>query len=67
MELENRIIVEHGVSIQIARMFGVTSAMVGKALHGKGNTELAKKIRHVALTQYGGKKIRFVKTEKKKS
>ncbi len=65
MEFEKRIVVEHGVSTQIARMFGVTSAMVGKALHGKGKTELAEKIRHVALTQYGGKRIRLVETENK--
>lgn len=57
MEYKKRIIVEHGVSSKLAKVFNVTNAMVTKALHGRGGSELAIKIRYVAISQYGGKEI----------
>lgn len=53
----NRIWVEHGVGRKLAKVFDCTIVMVSYALNGKKNTELAKKIRHTALTQYNGKEI----------
>lgn len=61
MEKQNEIKVEHGDGGKIARVFGVTNAMVSKALKGKGYSDLARKIRHVALTQYKGREMVEVK------
>ena len=36
---------------------GCTREMVSKALNYKKNTELARRIRHVARSQYGGTEI----------
>ncbi len=53
----SRIYVPYGAGRKLAKVFGCTLQMVSIALAGKKNTELAKKIRHTALTQYGGKEI----------
>ncbi|MGE4585835.1 MAG: hypothetical protein AB7D05_00670 [Mangrovibacterium sp.] len=63
MEEQNRIVVEYGKVTKIANVFKVTNAMVSKALRGKTNTALAKKIRQVAIKQYDGRKMRFVSSE----
>ncbi len=53
-----RIYVPYGVGRKLTKVFGCTLQMVSVALAGKRNTELAKKIRHTALTQYGGTEIK---------
>jgi hypothetical protein len=58
-EIKNRIIVAHGANGKIAKAFGVTNAMVGKALHGRGDSDLSKKIRYVAITQYEGQEVQL--------
>lgn len=60
MEKQNKIVVEHGKRKDIAKVFNVTDAMVSKALSGQSTTELAKKIRYVAMTQYAGRETVFV-------
>ncbi len=52
-----RIWVPYGVGRKIAKIFGCSVIMVSLSLNGAKDTKLAKKIRHVALTQYGGKEI----------
>ncbi len=52
-----RIYVPYGVGRKLTEIFGCTLQMVSVALAGKKNTDLAKKIRHTALTQYNGKEI----------
>lgn len=48
------IMVGYGKVRKIAYVFGCSESMVSKSLHGHKNNELAVKIRHVALTQFGG-------------
>ena len=48
------IMVEYGSLKKIAKVFKVSVPMVSMSLRGHRMGELAKKIRHVALTQYGG-------------
>jgi len=48
---------ERGTNLKIARALGVTKEMVSKAVCGRKNTTLARKIRHVAVKQYGGQQI----------
>ena len=52
--MSKRIVMERGAVSKIARSLGCTKEMVSKSLNYKKDTELAKKIRHVACTQYGG-------------
>ncbi len=63
MEIQNRIVVQHGKSKEIARVFNVTDAMVSKALSGNSSSKLAQKIRHVAKTQFGGREMAFVESQ----
>lgn len=58
------IMVEHGGLKKIAKAFNCTSAMVSMSLRGHRTGELAKKIRHVALTQYDGMEMMPVEKEK---
>ena len=55
-----KIIVKHGDKLKIAKVFNVTSGMVGAALNGRRNSDLAKKIRYVATSQYDGKMMQPV-------
>lgn len=48
------IMVPHGKVVEIAKVLGISKAMVSHSLRGQKNNELAKKIRHVALEQYDG-------------
>ncbi len=52
-----RIILEYGKVKQLAWTFRCSREMVSKALHFKKNSELARKIRYVAVQQYGGIEI----------
>lgn len=61
------IMVGHGKVREIARVFKITESMVSMSLRGKRDTELAKKIRHVALTQYGGVEMKPVKRNTKEN
>jgi hypothetical protein len=63
MEIQNRIVVQHGRCKLIAKAFNVTDAMVSKALSGKSSSELARKIRYVAKTQYGGREMEFIESQ----
>ena len=42
------------------KFFDISKAMVSMSLRGKRNGELAKKIRHTALEQYGGVEMKPV-------
>ncbi|MBQ9658463.1 MAG: hypothetical protein IJV31_06825 [Clostridia bacterium] len=55
--MEKRIIVDNGIKKQIAKALSCTVQMVSLALLYRRNTILAKKIRYVALKEYGGVKI----------
>lgn len=57
----NIIKVESGKLEEIMKVFKVSKPYVSMALNGKRNGELAKKIRHVALTQYDGQEFQPVK------
>jgi predicted transcriptional regulator len=48
------IMVGHGKANKIARALKVSKSMVSMSLKGRVKSEKAKKIRYVALTQYGG-------------
>lgn len=60
------VMVEHGKMQEIAKAFGCTVAMVSYSLKGRRNGEMAKKIRHVALTQYDGVEMIPVQKSDKK-
>ena len=61
------IVVPYGKMREIAKAFGVDESMVSKSLRNKRNGDLAKKIRHVALTQFDGVEMQQVnKTDTKK-
>lgn len=55
--MEKRIIVDNGIKKQIAKALSCTVQMVSLALLYRKNSVLAKKIRYVALKEYGGIKI----------
>lgn len=48
-----RILVERGEVIKLARLLGVARKTVGEALSGQTHTELANKIRKMALLRGG--------------
>jgi len=58
------IMVEHGNVKKIAKAFNCSLALVSLSLRGHRMGERAKKIRHVALTQYDG--VEMVPVEKEK-
>jgi len=55
--------VKYGKVREIARVFGCSESMVSLSLTGYKNSELATKIRHVALVQFGGKEFLEVKPD----
>lgn len=55
--MNKRIVLSHGDAKRLALSMGCTREMVSKALNYKKNTELARRIRHVARSQYGGTEI----------
>lgn len=57
MTEKTRIIVDHNNQKEISKVFKCTKSMVSQALRGKSQSELAKKIRYVAVSQYGGQEI----------
>jgi hypothetical protein len=55
--MRRRIIVEHGEQLKIASSMQCTKEMVSKSLNFKKDTDLARRIRYVAKSQYGGIEI----------
>jgi hypothetical protein len=56
--MNRKIIVEYGKVNKIASTMNCTRVMVSKALNYHKNSPLARKIRHVAVTQFGGKELK---------
>ena len=52
-----KIIVPYYNSLKIAEAFGCSKAQVANALCFRRNSPMAVKIRHVALTEYGGQLV----------
>lgn len=48
-----KVLVEHGEVAKLARLFGIARKTVSEALSGQTNTDLAKKIRKVAIDRGG--------------
>lgn len=57
MSKKEKIIIPHGQQAKLAEVFGCTQGMVANALNYNRDSDLAKRIRHVALTQFGGQLI----------
>ncbi len=57
------IMVGHGKVSEIAKVFGCTNGMVSLSLRDRRKGDLAKKIRHVALTQFDGVEMKPVKKD----
>ena len=57
MKKIEKIILPYGAGCKIAKVFGVTVGTVSNALAGRRRSELSDRIRHVALTQFGGQLI----------
>lgn len=55
--MKKRIVMERGDAKRLALSMGCTREMVSKALNFKKDTDLARRIRHVARSQYGGTEI----------
>ena len=43
-----------GTGVMLARRFGVTPVWVSNVLNGKGDSQMARNIRAVAVKEYGG-------------
>lgn len=48
-----KVLVEHGEVAKLARLFGIARKTVSEALSGQTNTDLAKKIRKLAIDRGG--------------
>lgn len=55
METTKKVWTPQGTGKRIARAMDVSPEMVSYSLNGKKDTELARKIRYVAVKEYGGK------------
>lgn len=55
--MKKKIVIEHGCQKSIAKAFGCTREMVSKSLNYSKDTTLAKKIRYVAVKEYGGVEV----------
>lgn len=53
--MSKKIILDYGKSKEIASVMKCTKEMVSKSINFKKNSTLARKIRHVAVSEYGGK------------
>lgn len=53
--MHRKIILDYGKSKQIAKVMDCTVEMVSKSVNFKKNSLLARKIRKVAVDQFGGK------------
>lgn len=52
-----RVVLDYGKANMIAKTFKCSREMVSKALHFKKDSVLARKIRYVAVKEYGGIEI----------
>ena len=55
--MKKRIVMDRGDAVKLAASMHCTREMVSKALNFKKDTDLARRIRHVAKSQYGGMEI----------
>lgn len=53
--MSKKIVLDYGKSKEIASVMKCTKEMVSKSINFKKNSALARKIRHVAISEYGGK------------
>lgn len=56
--------VDYGVVRKLAKAFNISESYVSRALRYDRDGDRAKKIRHVALTQYDGLEMESIKREK---
>lgn len=52
--MNKRIIVGHGVGKRIATLMGITPEMVSKSLNYKKDSHLARRVRYMAIKDFGG-------------
>lgn len=52
--MKKRVIVEHGVGKKIATLLGITPEMVSKSLNYKKESHLARRVRYIAIKDFGG-------------
>ena len=52
--MKKRVIVEHGVGKKIATLFGISTVMVSNSLNYKKDSHLARRVRYVAIKDFGG-------------
>ncbi len=57
--MAKRIVTSYGVNTKIAKALGTTLETVSRVLNGKQSSKLGDKIKHIAITQYGGKEVEF--------
>lgn len=55
--MARRIVTRFGANTKIAKSLGTTVQTVSRVLNGKQSSRLGDKIKHVAITQYGGKEV----------
>ncbi len=63
-ERPTKIIVPHGSGKKLSKIFKCSEGTVSDALSGHYDSELSKKIRHVALTQFEGVEMAIIKKKK---
>lgn len=52
--MKKRVIVDRGVGRKLATLFGITPEMVSKSLTFTKDSRLARKVRYVAIKDFGG-------------
>lgn len=52
--MNKRIIVDRGVGKKLSSLFSITPEMVSKSLNYKKDTHLARRVRYVAIKDFGG-------------
>lgn len=57
--MRKKIVLEYGVIAKIAKVMKCTPEMVSKSVNYKKNSQLARKIRYVAIEQFGGVEVEF--------
>lgn len=64
--MKKKIVVDHGDQRKIAAAMGCTREMVSKSLNYAKDTTLARKIRYVAVKEYGGASVEIGRQDKRK-
>jgi predicted transcriptional regulator len=52
--MKKRVIVERGVGRRIAKLLGITPEMVSKSLNFGKDSRLARRVRYIAIKDFGG-------------